>query len=180
MAEEENWSAAQRKMVEVWEHHMASEFQRKNVAQTLETMVDDGYVYNVPTACGGSGSGTHRLGTIEDFYAKTFMPSIPADVEVVALSRTVGSNRLCDEILFKFTHDAPIPWLLPGVAPTGKRVEIPVVVIVTFRGDKVTSERIYWDQASVLVQTGLLERGDLPVTGVENVPQLVQFIASES
>jgi carboxymethylenebutenolidase len=59
-------------------------------------------------------------------------------------------------------------WMLPGIAPTGKRVEVPVVTIVQFRDGKLAHEHIYWDQASVLVQLGLLDLGTLPVVGVES------------
>jgi len=62
-----------------------------------------------------------------------------------------------DEIIFKFTHDTEMDWMLPGVPPTGKRVEVPLVVVVQLGGDSIVCERIYWDQASVLVQLGLLD-----------------------
>jgi carboxymethylenebutenolidase len=55
--------------------------------------------------------------------------------------------------------------MLPGVRPTGRRVEIPLVAIVKFEGDKLAHEHIYWDQASVLAQIGLLEPAELPVAG---------------
>jgi carboxymethylenebutenolidase len=59
-------------------------------------------------------------------------------------------------------------WMLPGLAPTGKRVEVPLVVIVRFREGKLAHEHIYWDQASVLVQLGLLDAAGLPVAGIES------------
>jgi carboxymethylenebutenolidase len=58
--------------------------------------------------------------------------------------------------------------MLPGIAPTGRRVEVPLVAIVRFREGKLVHEHIYWDQASVLVQLGLLDAGTLPVAGVES------------
>jgi carboxymethylenebutenolidase len=79
----------------------------------------------------------------------------------------VGADQIVDEMLFKFTHTTEIDWMLPGVAPTGRRVEVPLIAIVRFAGDKVAHEHIYWDQASVLVQVGLLEPEGLPVVGVE-------------
>jgi len=85
---------------------------------------------------------------------------------MVPVSRTVGTDHLVDEMIFKFTHTIEMDWMLPGVAPTGKRVEIPLVAIVHFRGDKLAHEHIYWDQASVLVQLGLLDPTGLPVAGV--------------
>ena len=83
------------------------------------------------------------------------------------MSRTIGADRVVDEMLFCFTHDREIDWMLPGVAPTGKCVEVPLVAIVCFRGDKLYHEHIYWDQATVLVQIGLIDKGSLPVAGAE-------------
>jgi carboxymethylenebutenolidase len=70
-------------------------------------------------------------------------------------------------MLFSFTHTSEIDWMLPGILPTGRKVKIPLVAIVQFSGDKLAHEHIYWDQASVLVQIGLLDQKGLPVTGAE-------------
>jgi carboxymethylenebutenolidase len=83
------------------------------------------------------------------------------------ISRTVGHDQVVDEMVFKFTHTIAMDWMLPGIAPTGKRVEIPLVVVARFRDGKLAHEHIYWDQASVLVQLGLLDPSKLPVAGVE-------------
>ena len=92
---------------------------------------------------------------------------MPSDAALVPISRTVGEDRLVDEFVFKFTHTIRMDWMLPGVEPTGKQVEVPFVVIVQFDGDKLAHEHIYWDQASVLVQLGLLDPAYLPVAGRE-------------
>ena len=84
------------------------------------------------------------------------------------ISRTIGNDQLVDEMVFKFTHTIRMDWMLPGIAPTGKRVEVPLVAIVRFREGKLAHEHIYWDQASVLVQLGLLDVGALPVAGLES------------
>jgi carboxymethylenebutenolidase len=76
-------------------------------------------------------------------------------------------------MIFRFTHTIKMDWMLPGVEPTGKRVEVPLVAIVKLRGDKLAHEHIYWDQASVLVQLGLLDAGELPVAGVESAKKAV-------
>lgn len=102
-----------------------------------------------------------------DFYAKYFIPQMPEDTETVPVSRTVGNTQIVDEMIFKFTHTSEMAWMLPGVAPTNKRVEVPLVAIIGFDGDKVAYERIYWDQASVLVQLGLIDGKNLPVAGIE-------------
>ncbi|MGH9903624.1 MAG: ester cyclase, partial [Pyrinomonadaceae bacterium] len=93
--------------------------------------------------------------------------------EIVPVSRTIGDNQLVDEMVFKFTHTVMMDWMLPGVAPTGKRVEVPLVVIVHFREGKLAHEHIYWDQASVLVQLGLINPAGLPVSGVESAHKVL-------
>lgn len=102
-----------------------------------------------------------------EFYGQHFIPKMPSDTTIRLLERTVGKDRLIDEFVFSFTHDVEMDWMLPGIKPTHRKVEIPMVVVVQFEGDKISSERIYWDQASVLLQIGALERGVLPITGVE-------------
>jgi len=87
--------------------------------------------------------------------------------EIVPISRTIGSDRLVDEMIVRFTHSIEMDWMLPGIAPTGKRVECATVAIVQFRDGKLFNEHIYWDQASVLVQLGLLDPSTLPIAGVE-------------
>src|ERR1700752_3859966 len=97
---------------------------------------------------------------------------MPPDTEIVPVSRTIGTERLVDEMIFRFTHTVEMDWMLPGIAPTGKRVECPLVVIVHFREGKLANEHIYWDQASVLVQLGLLDTAKVPVAGVETARKL--------
>jgi carboxymethylenebutenolidase len=91
------------------------------------------------------------------FYTNHFVNSNPPDTALVPISRTVGATQVVDEMLFSFTHTTEIPWMLPGVAPGGKRVEVPLLAVIKFRGNKLYHEHIYWDQASVLVQVGLLD-----------------------
>lgn len=123
---------------------------------------EDAYVNHIPVMTGGVGRDELR-----EFYSKRFIPQMPADTEMTPISRTIGDDQLVDEMVFKFTHGVAMDWMLPGIAPTGKRVEVPLVVIVRFRDGKVAHEHIYWDQASVLVQLGLLDARSLPVAGVE-------------
>ena len=110
------------------------------------------------------GNGKKNLG---HFYTNHFIHKMPEDVELVPISRTVGETRVVDEFVFKFTHTIEMDWMLPGIKPTHKKVEIPFVVIIQFEGDKLAHEHIYWDQASVLVQLGLLDSSGLPITGLE-------------
>jgi len=110
---------------------------------------------------------------LREFYSKRFIPQMPPDTAMTPVSRTIGADRVVDEMVFEFTHTIKMDWMLPGVAPTGKRVRVPLVVIVNFRGDKLAHERIYWDQASVLAQLGLIDAARLPVAGVESAEKVI-------
>jgi carboxymethylenebutenolidase len=154
---------AQAELRRLWEEHVRYEFATHNTEDTLATMVEDAYVNHIPVLTGGVGREELR-----EFYSKRFIPRMPPDTEMVPISRTIGNDQLVDEMVFKFTHTVTMDWMLPGIAPTGKRVEVPLVAIVRFRDGKLAHEHIYWDQASVLVQLGLLDPNRLPVTGVES------------
>jgi carboxymethylenebutenolidase len=152
----------------LWDEHTLYEFGKRDVDATMATMVAEPYVNHVPTMTGGVG---YR--DLARFYRHHFIPTTPADTRLIPISRTVGSDRVVDEMLFCFTHDIEIDWMLPGVRPTGKYVEIPLVAIICFRGGKLFNEHIYWDQASVLVQIGVLEPTGLPIAGIETAKKLV-------
>ncbi|HLI10497.1 MAG TPA: dienelactone hydrolase family protein [Alphaproteobacteria bacterium] len=152
----------------LWEKHCEYEFAVRDVAATMRTMVASPYVNHIPTMTGGVG-----YENLARFYKHHFIPRTPKDTQLIPISRTVGADRVVDEMLFRFTHDIEMDWMLPGIPPTGRRVEIPLVAIVNFRGDKLYHEHIYWDQASVLVQIGVLDPAGLPVTGVEQARKLV-------
>ena len=155
-------TAAQESLSQLWEEHVRHEFATHNTEETLATMVEDAYVNHIPVLTGGVGKEQLR-----EFYSKRFIPQMPPHTEMIPISRTIRNNQLVDEMVFKFTHTIRMDWMLPGVAPTGKRVEVPLVAIVQFRDGKLAHEHIYWDQASVLVQLGLIDAGSLPVAGVE-------------
>lgn len=152
----------------LWDKHCEHEFATRDVDATMATMVAEPYVNHIPTMTGGVGYRDLRR-----FYAGFFVDSNPEDTSLIPVSRTVGATQIVDELLFCFTHTREIPWMLPGIAPTGRRVEIPLVAIVKFRGDKLCHEHIYWDQASVLVQIGLLDARHLPVAGIETARKLL-------
>jgi carboxymethylenebutenolidase len=153
----------QAELAQLWEEHIKHEFETGDTEATVATMVEDAYVNHIPVMTGGVGKPALR-----HFYATRFIPKMPPDLEMVPVSRTVGSDQLVEELVLKFTHTIEIDWMLPGVKPTGKRVEVPLVAIVQFRDGKVAHEHIYWDQASVLVQLGLIDPRRLPVAGVES------------
>jgi carboxymethylenebutenolidase len=155
-------SPVQERMRLLWEEHVRHEFATHNTEETLATMVEDAYVNHIPVLTGGVGRAQLR-----EFYSRRFIPQMPPDTEMLPISRTIGENQLVDEMVFKFTHSIRMDWMLPGVTPTGKKVAVPLVAIVRFREGKVAHEHIYWDQASVLVQLGLLDADELPVAGVE-------------
>jgi carboxymethylenebutenolidase len=152
----------------VFDEHMAAEFERRDVDATMATMVSEPYLDHVPVMTGGVGGGEVRR-----FYAHHFIGKWPEDVEVVRVSRTVGEDRVVDELVVSFTHDVEMDFMLPGVPPTGRRVELPHVVVVEFRDGKVAHEHVYWDQASLLVQVGVLDPAGLPVTGSEQARKLL-------
>ncbi|PSB59369.1 ester cyclase [Chamaesiphon polymorphus] len=158
-----NLTPAQEFLQALWGEHLRHEFETHNTDDTLATMVEDAYVNHIPVMTGGVGKPALR-----EFYSKYFIPQMPPDLELIPISRTIGTDRLVDEMMAKFTHTIRMDWMLPGIAPTGKRVEVAVVTIVQFRDDKLSHEHIYWDQASVLIQLGLLDPGTLPVMGVDS------------
>ena len=157
-------TAAQEVLRQRWEEHMRYEFTTHDTEDTLATMVEDAYVNHIPVLTGGVGRDELR-----EFYSTRFIPQMPPDTAITPISRTIGHDQLVDEMVFTFTHTIRMDWMLPGLAPTGKRVEVALVAIVRFREGKLAHEHIYWDQASVLVQLGLLDATTLPVAGVESV-----------
>jgi carboxymethylenebutenolidase len=152
----------QRAMVALWEEHLKAEMQDKDAHASCDTMVANPYVNHIAVLTGGVGRRQ-----LENYYSRYFIPGQPPDLEIVPISRTVGQERIVDEFVYRGTHSIPMEWLLPGVPPTGRRLEVAVVVIISFEGGKMKSEHIYWDQASVLVQLGLLDPAGLPVAGAE-------------
>jgi carboxymethylenebutenolidase len=149
-------------LVALWEAHCRYEFETRDVDATMATMIGTPYVNHVPTMTGGVGHDQ-----LKRFYKYHFIGENPDDTQLIPISRTVGQDQIVDELLFTFTHTREIDWMLPGISPTGRRVEVPLVAIVRFQDGKVAHEHIYWDQASVLVQIGKLDVDGLPVAGIE-------------
>src|SRR4029079_17212012 len=149
--------------IDLFDEHVKAELS-KDLDKVLSTMTSNPHINNIPTAIGGIG-----LEGVKHFYSSLILAGkfFPPDAQMIPISRTVDDRQLVDEIIFKFTHNTEIGWMLPNISPTGKSVEIPLVVIIGFLNNKITHEHIYWDQASVLVQIGLLDSERLPVKGVE-------------
>ncbi len=152
----------------VFDDHMEAEFEQHDIEATMATMVDDPYVNHVPTMVGGVGSDEVRR-----FYQGFFLDCWPQDTTVTPVSRTIDANHVIDEVVISFTHDIEMPAIIPGVEPSGREVTIAFCVVVGMSDGKVAHEHIYWDQASVLVQIGLIDPAGLPVGGANVAAKLI-------
>jgi carboxymethylenebutenolidase len=164
----EGFTNAQKVLSDKWDEHVKCEFATRDTEDTLKTMVPDAYVNHVPVLTGGVGHDQLR-----EFYSKRFIPQMPPDTSMTPVSRTIGTDRVVDEMVFEFTHTIRMDWMLPGVAPTNKHVKVPLIVVVHFRDGKLAHEHIYWDQASVLAQLGLIDPATLPVAGAETAEKVL-------
>jgi len=126
----------------IFDAHVRAEFVERDVEATMATMSEAPYVTHVPVLTGG-----HGREEVQQFYSRYFIGRWPADTQIAPVSRTSGQGRVIDELIVRFTHDVAMPALLPGVPPTGRKVELPVVVVMGIEDGKVTYEHIYWDQA---------------------------------
>jgi carboxymethylenebutenolidase len=158
----------QQRMVALFEKHVGAELEG-DLDTTMATMSEEPHLNHVPTMAGGVGRDGVREFYRDHLVGKFF----PPDVKMTGVSRTVGEDQVVEEIFISFTHTTVIDWLLPGVAPTGKPVEMAVAVVVGFKNGKISHEHIYWDQAGVLVQLGLLNPAGLPVTGAESARKVL-------
>jgi carboxymethylenebutenolidase len=155
-------------MVALFQQHVGAEL-AGDLDTTIDTMCDNLHLNHVPTMAGGVGrDGVHAF--YRDHLVGKFFPP---DVKMTTVSSTVGQDQVVEELYIRFTHTTPMDWLLPGVPPTGKPVELAVAVIVGFKDGKISHEHIYWDQAGVLVQVGLLDPAGLPVCGAESARKVL-------
>jgi carboxymethylenebutenolidase len=152
----------------VFDAHVAAEFVDLDLDATMATMTADPYVNHVPVMTGGVGSESVR-----QFYGDHFIGKWPQDIQITPVSRTMGEDQVVDELVLSFTHDVEMPQLLPGIAPTGRQVKLPFCVVVRFEDGRVAHEHIYWDQASLLVQVGVLDPTGLPITGAEQAENVL-------
>ncbi|WP_213803501.1 hypothetical protein [Granulicella sp. dw_53] len=147
-------------LLEVWQQHVHAEFVLKSAVASLATMSDNPYVLMVPLASGGRGREE-----VYNYYHDYFLAQLPADMSSIPISQVAGKNILVEEAVYKFTHDRVMDWFIPGVPPTGKLVEVSIVAIITFEGNKIAREHLYWDHASVLAQLGVLDPATAPIKG---------------
>jgi carboxymethylenebutenolidase len=162
-----NYGPADRALIEVWEAHTAAEFDHKDADAAIDTMTERPVLTHVPVSTGATGREALRT-----FYKEVLIPQMPEDVELELLSRSVGQNRIIDEFILHLTHSVRMDWFVPGVEPTGRRLAVPHVGIIAFDNGKISSEHIYWDQATVLLQLGLLEES-LPIMGADQKNRLL-------
>ncbi len=145
------FSSDEEMLISVWEAHTAAEFEQKDADAAIATMTEHPVLVHVPVGTGASGREALRK-----FYAEIFVPQVPPDMELQLLTRTVGQDRLIDEFIVQFTHTLRMDWFAPGVEPTGRQLRVPHVGVIAFEQGKIASEHIYWDQATVLLQLGVV------------------------
>jgi carboxymethylenebutenolidase len=164
-------SLSAQEMIDLWQQHTYTEFVQKDAEGALATMTEDSHVLVIPVGLGAWGKAEVRR-----FYAEAFLPNIPPDMMPLPISQTVGTDRLVDEALYRFTHTIAMEWMLPGIAPTNRPVELAIVVIVEFRDGKIAGEHLYWDQASLLAQLGVIPATTPAVGGSEGNRQLRELV----
>ncbi|HEX9660387.1 MAG TPA: ester cyclase [Rhodothermales bacterium] len=161
-------TARQKEMVAVFEKHVRAEVEG-DLDATMVTMTDAPHLHNVPTMIGGVGHDG-----VKSFYHDRLVGKFfPPDMTMERVSLTVGDDQLVEELVIRFTHTKEIEWMLPHVPPTGKRVVTAFVVIVGVKDGKVSHEHIYWDQASVLAQLGIIDPSGLPIVGAESAERVL-------
>lgn len=163
----QRFNAEQQTLIDVWESHTAAEFEHKDPDAAMATMTDDPTLVHVPVGTGATGAAAVRR-----FYTEVFIPQSPPDFELDLLTRCVAQDRVIDEFIVRFTHTVQMDWFAPGIAPTGRRLVVPHVAVIGFEGDRISTEHIYWDQATVLIQLGLVG-GDLPALGADQADRLL-------
>lgn len=165
----ETIQAEHRKLLAVWQQHTYSEFVLKDPNTAMAVMTEDAHVVLVASNTGGQG----WLGVYE-FYARRFLPFIPSDIELIPVTHAFARDRIVEESVVRFTHSVGMEWMLPGLEPTSRKVEFPLISVITFRGDKIASEHLYWDQATVLSQLGVVDN-PLAAAGAGSANKLLRL-----
>ncbi len=165
---ERAYTADEQAMIDLWQRHTQAEFELKDADAAIATMTDDPMLVHVPSGTGATGKEALRK-----FYAEVFIPNTPGDFATEVISRTIDKQRIVEEFIMRCTHDRHMVWFAPGIEATGRKLEVPTIGIIEFEGGKMASEHIYWDQATVLVQLGLLDPEKLPVMGGDQCRRLI-------
>jgi len=163
-----NLTAQQQKMLAIFEQHMNAEL-TGDLDTTMATMSSEPHLNHVPVMAGGFGKQEVRQFYKNHLVGKFF----PPDVQIKKISSTVGSHQIVEEMVISFTHTTQMDFMLPEILPTEKFVEIAVIVIIGFQDNKISHEHIYWDNASLLVQIGLLDPKGLPICGAESAKKVL-------
>ena len=159
----------QQPLLAAWQQHTYAEFVLKDADAALATMTENPYLLMIATgtACAGRAA-------VREYYADHFLPAIPPDLELESLSQTIGSDRLVEEMAVRFTHTIEMDWLLPTLRPTGRRAEFIIAAVIGFENGKVAHEHIYWDQATLLSQMGVLDH-PLALGGMRSATELLSL-----
>jgi carboxymethylenebutenolidase len=140
-----------RELERVWDEHRQAVLVRRDLAASLANLAAEPSVRHIPAMTGGDGRPA-----VERFYAREFLPHLPGDLALIRISRTVDRFRLVDETTVSFTHDRELPWLLPGLGPTGRPARVLAIAVVSFdRSQRIRSQRILWDHATLTAQLGV-------------------------
>jgi len=154
-----------------WQRHTYAEFELKDADAALETMTDNPHLLCVPSGRGGTGKeGVRR------FYTNQFLPSIPADLELLPISEIFAETHVVAEYVVRFTHTLQMDWMLPGVPPTGRRAELLLVTIIRFENGRIASEHVYWDAAALLFQLRAINSAAV-AAGVRSAAKLLKRAA---
>jgi len=164
-----NLTPYQQKMLATWQQHTYAEFVLKDADAALATMTEHPYVFIVPSRIGRVGRAA-----VHEFYANNFLPNIPPDLEITSLSQTFGDDRIVEEMVMRFTHTVDMDWMLSGLPATGRRAEFALVGVIRFQAGKVAHEHLYWDQATVLSQLGVVDH-PAAAAGVGSAAQLLKL-----
>ena len=170
---DENTSAFEQEMLSILENHVAAEMEG-NLDLTMSTMTKNPHLLNVANMMGGDDNEGVKKFYKDHLVGKFF----PPDVEFNRISLTIGRNQIVEELVIAFTHTQMIEWLLPNIEPTNKNIKIGLVVVVGIKDKKISHEHIYWDQASVLVQAGLINPKGLPVVGQQSAEKLLSWAST--
>ena len=164
-----NLTPDQQAMLGAWQQHAYAEFVLKDAEAALATMTENPYVFLV-----ASGVGRVGRAAVHEFYANKFLPNIPPDLELTSLSQTFGADRIVEEMVMRFTHTIEMDWILPGVRSTHRSVEFALAGVIRFEAGKIASEHLYWDQATLLSQIGVLDH-PMAAAGMVSATELLRL-----
>jgi len=154
-----DFTDSEKALIEVWEAHTSAEFEQKDADAAIAT----------------SGDRRNRESCAAEVLRRNLYSAGAARHRpeiAYAERRAEPHHRRIYPPLLRFTHTVRMDWFAPGIEPTGRRLAVPHVGVIAFEGGKISSEHIYWDQAAVLAQMGLLN-GELPVIGAAQCDRLL-------